>query len=79
MLERQPGDPIWLLLTILAVWRVTAFLAHERGPLGMAVHARRAFVRAGLGRLAGCFYCLSVWTSCAAALMADARGGEDEL
>jgi Protein of unknown function (DUF1360) len=69
MLGKQLDDPIWLLLTILAVWRVTALLAYEAGPFGIFVSFRRGLVKLGLGRLVGCFYCLSVWINCAALLV----------
>jgi Protein of unknown function (DUF1360) len=69
MLGKHPDEPVWLLLTILAVWRLTALIAYESGPFGMFSAWRRGFVRVGLGRLVGCFYCLSVWTSCLSLLV----------
>ena len=69
MLGKRPDDPIWLLLTILAVWRLTALIAYESGPFEMFSAMRRTFVRVGLGKLVGCFYCLSVWISCLVVLV----------
>jgi hypothetical protein len=69
MLGKHPDDPIWLLLTILAVWRVTALVAYEAGPFDVFVRLRRGLVKVGLARLVGCFYCLSLWISCAAVLV----------
>jgi uncharacterized membrane protein len=69
MLEKRPDDAIWLLLTILTVWRVTALLAYESGPFGVFVSLRRGLVKVRLGRLVGCFYCLSMWISCAVVLV----------
>jgi hypothetical protein len=69
MLGKHPDDLVWLLLTVLAVWRLTALIAYESGPFGMFRAIRRILVQCGLGRLAGCFYCLSVWTSCLALLV----------
>lgn len=63
MLGKHPDEPVWLLLTVLAVWRLAALVAYEEGPFGLFVFVRRALVRLGAGRLAGCFYCLSVWMS----------------
>ena len=68
MLGKQPDELVWLLLTILAVWRVTALIVYEVGPFGILVSLRRGLVKIGLGRLVGCFYCLSLWTSCGAVL-----------
>jgi hypothetical protein len=53
----------WLLLAILAVWRVTHLLQAEDGPWDLVVRLRRL---AGSGFWAGlldCFYCLSLWIS----------------
>jgi hypothetical protein len=69
MLGKQPDELVWLLLTVLAVWRVTALIAYESGPFGFFVKFRRGLVKVGLARLVGCFYCLSVWTSCGAVLV----------
>ena len=69
MLGKPPDSPIWLLLTILAVWRLSVLIAYESGPFEVFSALRRGFVRAGLGKLVGCFYCLSVWTSCASLLV----------
>jgi hypothetical protein len=69
LLGKQPYEFVWLLLTILAVWRLTAAIAYEAGPFGLMVAVRRGLVRIRLGRLVGCFYCLSIWTSCAAILV----------
>lgn len=69
LLGKQPYEFVWLLLTVLAAWRLTAFVAYEAGPFDVMVAARRGLVRIGLGRLAGCFYCLSIWISCLAVLV----------
>lgn len=69
MLGKQPDELVWLLLTVMAVWRVTALLMYETGPFGFFVSLRRGLVKVGLGRLVGCFYCLSLWTSCGAVLI----------
>jgi hypothetical protein len=65
----QPYEPVWLLLTVLAVWRLTALVTYEEGPFGIFVAVRRGLVRVGMARLMGCFYCLSLWISCAAVLV----------
>ena len=69
LLGKAPDDLVWLLLTVLAVWRLTALIAYESGPFGMFTGLRRLLVRAGFGSLATCFYCLSVWMSLLALLV----------
>lgn len=73
MLGKEPYELVWLLLTVLAVWRLTALVAYEDGPFGVFMAVRRGLVRIGLGRLVGCFYCLSIWTSCGALLVFPVR------
>jgi hypothetical protein len=69
LLGKAPDNLIWLLLTVLAVWRLTALIAYESGPFGMFTGLRRLLVKTGLGNLAACFYCLSVWMSLLALLV----------
>ncbi len=69
LLGKNPDDLLWLLLSVFAIWRLTAMIVYETGPFEVLVALRRALVRIGLGRLVGCFYCLSVWTSCAVVLV----------
>ena len=53
----------WLVLGILAVWRVTHLLTAEAGPWDLLVRFRR-FVGVGFwSSLIGCFYCLSLWVA----------------
>lgn len=59
----EAGTWIWLLLSTLVVWRVTAFVCYEEGPFDIMVLLRRGLVRIGLGRLVGCFHCTAVWIS----------------
>lgn len=73
MLGKEPYEFVWLLLTVLAVWRLTALVAYEDGPFGVFTAVRRGLVRIGLGRLVGCFYCLSIWISCSALLVFPVR------
>src|ERR1700693_5967343 len=53
----------WLILGILAVWRITHFLWAEDGPLDMVIRLRRWAGEGFWGKLLDCFYCLSVWVS----------------
>lgn len=65
----------WLILGVLAVWRVTHFLQAEDGPGEVVVRLRRAAGGGFWGRLLDCFYCLSVWVAAPTALLL----GEDWL
>jgi hypothetical protein len=59
----------WLVLGILAGWRVTHLLNGEDGPWDLMVRLRQ---RAGTGFWAGvldCFYCMSLWVAVPLALM----------
>jgi hypothetical protein len=58
----------WLVLGVLAVWRVTHLLQAEDGPWDVVLRLRRAAGSTFLGRLLDCFYCTSVWVALPAAL-----------
>ena len=60
---------IAVVLSVLAVWRVTHLLVAEDGPWDMFAHLRRAAARAHVDRLASCFYCASVWIAVPFALL----------
>jgi hypothetical protein len=62
-------DFYWLILGVLAVWRVTHLLQAEDGPWDLVVRLRRAAGSGFWGRLLDCFYCLSVWIAAPAALL----------
>ena len=51
------------VLAVLAAWRLTYLLAYEEGPGGSLAKLRAALRWVGLGRLGGCFNCLSVWVA----------------
>jgi hypothetical protein len=70
----------WLriLLGILCVWRVTHLLNAEDGLGGGVAWVRRAAGTALLGRVLGCFYCLSLYVSAPLALLLAERW-EDRL
>jgi hypothetical protein len=58
------SDPwYWLVLGVLAVWRLTHLLHAEHGPWGLFARGRAASRRLGLGELFQCFFCLSLWTA----------------
>jgi hypothetical protein len=49
------------LLAALAVWRLAHLVAYEHGPWDMLHRLRRRLSNHALGRVAACFYCLSLW------------------
>ena len=51
------------LLAALAVWRVTHLVAKEDGPWDLLRRFRRGLGEGMLGKLASCFYCLSIWVA----------------
>jgi len=59
-----------LVLSILAVWRITHLLFAEDGPWDIVIRIR-IWVGSGLwGQLLDCFYCLSVWIAAPIAFFA---------
>jgi hypothetical protein len=60
-------DFYWLVLGILAVWRVTHLFQAEDGPWDLVVRLRRRLGNCFWGQLLDCFYCLSLWIAVPAA------------
>lgn len=58
----------WLVLGILAVWRITHLLQAEEGPGKLLRRWREGLAPGFAGTLVGCFYCLSVWVAAPAAV-----------
>ncbi|MGJ5816644.1 hypothetical protein [Paludibaculum fermentans] len=57
----------WLIVSVLAVWRVTHLLCEEDGPGDLFARLRRALGNGFFGRMLDCFYCLSLWVAAPAA------------
>ncbi len=57
------GSWYWLVLSVLAVWRITHCLHVEHGPWGVLTRTRALAARVHFGDLFACFYCLSLWTA----------------
>ena len=53
----------WLILGILAAWRITHLLNAEDGPWDILVRLRRLAGNGILGGVLDCFYCLSLWVA----------------
>lgn len=62
-------DVYWLIVGVLAVWRVTHLLQAEDGPWDAVVRLRRSAGNGFLGKLLDCFYCLSLWVAAPAAVL----------
>lgn len=63
LLQPVTSSPLWLVICWLAVWRVSTLLCYEAGPFDVFAWIRAGFVKIGLHRLIGCFYCTSFWVS----------------
>jgi hypothetical protein len=59
----------WLVLGILAVWRITSLIGFEDGPGKVFVSLRQAAGDGVLGKGLSCFYCLSLWVAVPFALV----------
>jgi hypothetical protein len=53
----------WLILGILAVWRLSYLLTSESGPWQFFARMRQRLGTGFLGELTNCLYCLSVWVA----------------
>lgn len=60
---------VWLLVSWLLVWRVTALLVRDRGPFDVFVRLRAALARRGLHELVLCFHCTAVWVAALATVV----------
>ena len=66
----------WLLLSVLAVWRVTHLLQAEDGPWSLVARLRFRLGLSIWGTLMDCFYCLSVWIALPIAFLVGESWGE---
>lgn len=62
-------DPVLFGVGALGVWRLSHLLHAEDGPLDLFRSLRRAAGRGVLGRMLGCFYCVSLWVAIPFALL----------
>lgn len=58
----------WLVLGVLATWRVAHLLQVEEGPWHLLARTRKALAP-WLGGVLACFYCFSVWIALPGALL----------
>lgn len=59
----EPGDWLWLGISVLVAWRLTSLLCFDSGPFDMMVKVRRVLYRLKLGNLIECFHCTALWIS----------------
>jgi len=69
----------WLVLAVLAVWRVTHLLYAEDGPWKLLAKFRGRLGEGFLGGLLDCFYCLSLWIAAPFAFYLGESAGEQFL
>ena len=69
----------WLIVGVLAVWRITHLLALEDGPFDAVLRLRKVLGDGMLGLLLDCFYCLSLWVGLAVALAIQAMAATPTL
>jgi hypothetical protein len=69
----------WLVLGILAVWRVTHLLQAEDGPWDLTLRLRRRAGAGFWGHLLDCFFCLSLWIAAPVAILIAERWLEGVL
>lgn len=53
----------WLILGILAVWRITSLVGSEDGPWDIFAKLRDSAGEGFFAKGLGCFYCLSLWVA----------------
>lgn len=55
-------DILWIIIAILATWRLSFMLTREEGPFKIMVTARSIIYKIkGIEAVAECLYCASVW------------------
>ena len=54
---------LYLVLFVLAVWRITHLISKEDGPFDIMYIIRKKAGAGFLGKLMDCFYCTSVWVA----------------
>ena len=69
----------WLILAVLAVWRVTHLLHAEDGPWNLVFRLRRWVGSGFFAELMDCFYCMSLWVAAPVAYLTGASWMERGL
>jgi Protein of unknown function (DUF1360) len=53
----------YIVLSVLAVWRITHLFSKEDGPFNIIYLVRKKAGAGFFGSLLDCFYCVSVWVA----------------
>jgi hypothetical protein len=69
----------WLVLAVLAVWRITHLFHAEDGPWDLLTRFRERLGQGFFGSLLDCFYCLSLWIAAPFAFLLGESIGEQLL
>jgi uncharacterized membrane protein YesL len=56
------------IILVIVVWRITHLISAEDGPFDLIFRLRKFVGKSFFGKLMDCFYCLSMWIGCAAAI-----------
>lgn len=56
-------NTVYIILSILVVWRITHLIGKEDGPFNIIFLIRKKAGAGFFGSLLDCFYCLSIWTA----------------
>ena len=59
----EPNDWLWLIISVLSVWRLTNLFCFEAGPFDTMIKLRSVLYRLKLGNLIECFHCTALWIS----------------
>ena len=66
----------WLIIGILAVWRLSHLLVSEAGPWHALDRMRRHIAGTIFGDLFNCFYCISIWVAAPFAFLLCGTGND---
>lgn len=65
LLNINPEQWLWLMISVLAVWRLTSFICFDAGPFAIMTKIRILLYKLKLEKLIDCFHCTAVWVSIA--------------
>lgn len=63
LLLAKANDWLWLVISVLAVWRLTSLICFDSGPFDLMSKVRLVLYRLKLGKLIECFHCTALWIS----------------
>ena len=61
VLHLDPGNWSFVVLSMMAGWRLTRLLCYDEGPFLLMTIIRRVLYRLRLGAVVDCFHCAAVW------------------